>query len=124
MTEELRRHHRLVKELGCIVTRYPYPTIHHCHGGSMNDVLPPSMRPGMAQRQNDWLVIPLRSTLHSTGGNKGIDSGAGVKSWEAKYGSQVEHLDEVCRRLGVNVWRKAGIEREVEGLREGEPQER
>jgi len=109
-TAEIKRHWRRVSELGCLVTRRPEPTIHHCHGGSMLTV-PGFVNPGMRQKSSDWLVIPLTMELHT--GNKGIDV-IGVKTWENQYFNQVILLDEVCRRIGVNVWAMAGIKRKVE----------
>ncbi len=113
-TAEIKRHWNRVAGLDCIVTRQPFPTIHHCKGGSML-LIPGLDHPGWAQKQDDWLVIPLAAILHT--GDLGIDNGMGpfksVIAWEAKFGSQVDHLDEVCRRLGYNVWARAGIQREV-----------
>lgn len=114
---EIKRHWDRVAGLDCIVTRQPYPTIHHCKGGSML-LIETLQHPGWAQKQNDYLVIPLAAILHT--GDFGIDNGMGpfksVEAWERKFGTQVEHLDEVCRRLGYNCWKKAGVNREVEGV--------
>jgi hypothetical protein len=113
-TAEIKRHWGRVAELGCIVTRQPEPTLHHTKGGSML-LIPGLQHPGWAQKQNDWLVIPLAAILHT--GDMGIDNGMSpfksVDAWERKFGQQVDHLDEVCRRLGYNVWERAGIIREV-----------
>lgn len=116
-TAEIKRHWNRVAALGCIITEAPNPTIHHAKGGSMLEV--PGLRhPGGAQKQNPWLVIPLAARLHT--GDLGIDNGMGpfkgAAMWEAHFGRQVDFLDEVCRRLGYNVWRMAGLEREVDGL--------
>lgn len=66
-------------------------------------------------RSNHWLVIPLRIDLHSIGPNA-IDGTCGVLTWEKMYGRQVDHLDEVSRRLGYNVWLCGGFERMVPGV--------
>lgn len=95
--------------MGCLITGTPSCTLHHVHGGSVRHLV----HKGMGQKVSDWLVIPLRAELHSIG-PEAIDGGMGVRAWEQKYGAQLAHLDDVCRQLGVNVWRKAGIEREVE----------
>lgn len=68
---------------------------------------------GMGQKTSDWLCIPLAARYHT--GCDGIDAGVGVATWEARFGTQVEHLDAICRRLGYNVWHRAGVAREVEG---------
>lgn len=65
----------------------------------------------MGKKTSDWLVIPLDWMMHT--GNLGIDGSMGVWTWEERYGRQVDHLDDVCRQLGYNVWEKAGIEREL-----------
>lgn len=67
---------------------------------------------GMSQKVSDYLVIPLDAEFHV--GRWGIDTGQAwltVEAWEARFGTQVEHLDTICRRLGVDVWTLAGIER-------------
>ena len=62
----------------------------------------------MAQKQNHWLVIPLCREHHR--GNEGLDTyGEGVRGWEAKYGTQIEWLEEVSNRLGYCLFRRAGI---------------
>jgi hypothetical protein len=113
-TSEIRDHWDRVAQLGCIVTGSEPATIHHCHGGSLL-LVPGLNNPGMAQRQNHWLVIPLVERLHT--GDLGIDNGfspfKSVKGWESHFGFQVDFLDEVCRRLGINVWKKAGVDREI-----------
>jgi hypothetical protein len=108
-TAEIRRHWDRVAGLGCIVTGVMPATIHHIHGGSVAEL---GIQKGMGQKPNDWLVIPVCYDLHV--GRQGIDSGVGVRTWEKQYGRQVDFLDEVCRRLGINVWLKAGIQREVD----------
>lgn len=101
-TSEHRKHWERVRGLGCIVTGSKTDvTIHHCHGGSMSDA---GFRSGMAQRgASHWLVIPLVAQLHSTGSDA-IDGGIGVRTWEEKHGKQTDLLDEVGRRLKVNIW--------------------
>jgi hypothetical protein len=68
---------------------------------------------GKGQKVSDWLVIPLDMTFHT--GEYGIDSGMGVLTWEQRFGSQVEHLDNLSNILNVNLWRKAGIQRDIIG---------
>lgn len=110
----IKRHWNSVAELGCIISGSPYPTIHHPHGGSMNDI---GVRRGGSQKTNDWLVIPLRFDYHV--GSMGIDSGIpwlSVREWEKRFGTQVSMIDKICVQLNVNVWEKAGIDRSVAGV--------
>lgn len=69
---------------------------------------------GLGAKTSDWLVIPLAARYHT--GDYGIDGGLGVLEWESRFGSQVGHLDDVCRELGINVWKRAGVDRELEGV--------
>lgn len=110
---EVRRHWQRVFDIGCVICGQ-YPTLHHCHGGSMTQIIGIK---GVAMKSNDWLVIPLAPRYHT--GCYGIDAGYGVESWERDFGEQAMHLDTVCQLLGYNVWRRAGIDREV--LLDGEP---
>lgn len=98
-----------VAQLGCIVTyRRIDVTLHHIKGGSVSDL---GLHSGMSQRGiNDWLVIPLTAELHISG-PEAIDGGYGVRSWEAKYGAQVDHMDQVCLRTGINAWLLSGCSR-------------
>lgn len=105
MRREIKDHWSRVADLGCLISGRPYPTIHHCKGGSLRGIV----QKGMGQKTSDWLVIPLDWEFHI--GDHGIDSRMGVIAWERSFGTQVEHLDEVCRRLGYDVWGKAGIDR-------------
>lgn len=107
-TAEIRAHWSRVAALGCIVSGRSSPTLHHVHGGSVKHLV----HKGMGQKVSDWLVIPLAPEYHT--GAHGIDLGCyTIEEWERRFGSQADHLDEVCRSLGVNVWQKAGIDREV-----------
>jgi type IV secretory pathway TrbF-like protein len=109
---EIRKHWDRVRALGCVVSgNHAMVTLHHVHSGSIAEI-------GVGRQKwktSDWLVIPLIIELHSIG-PEAIDGSKGVRSWEAQYGRQVDHVDWVCRQLGVNVWKLAGVEREVEGL--------
>lgn len=62
--------------------------------------------PGMAQRANAALQIPLHAKYHV--GEFGIDHGQGmfktVEEWERQYGTQVEMLNLVSEWLGYSVW--------------------
>ena len=107
-TQAQKAHWDRVAELGCILTRQP-ATIAHCHGGSIK-LLGPDWCPGMSQRQNHWLVIPLSKKLHQ--GQYGLDTWAeGVEAWEARWGTnQLRLLYQVSELLGYDVYEKAGID--------------
>jgi hypothetical protein len=105
-TEEIRQHWARVVEHGCIITQQP-AEIAHCHGGSISDELPPSFRPGVAQKQSDWLVLPLCPRLHRLGPNS-LDGGS-VREWEATWGTQMDFLRELSGRLGYDVFERAGL---------------
>lgn len=98
----VKEHHDNVRALGCIISGRTPATIHHCHGGSLKWR---GFHVGMAQKQNEALVIPLHLDYHV--GKFGIDSGIGVERWETEYGTQAGMLDEVSRRLGYDVWKLA-----------------
>jgi hypothetical protein len=101
---EVKDHWARVRDLGCIVLGSGFEaTLHHCHGGSMRDK---GIHRGVGQKTSDWLVIPLHWTMHT--GALGIDGGVlSVAEWERMFGAQAKHLDEVARRTGVDVWRRA-----------------
>lgn len=118
VTLSLTEHDRRLRELGCVVSAFKGPLhLHHCKGGSMLE-LGPKYRPGGAQRQNEWLKIPLAWEFHT--GHYGIDTGMGpyksAREWEQDWGRQLDHLADVSLQLGYNVFRLAGIARPVPGL--------
>jgi len=103
-----RKHWENVRELGCVISHTTYGvTIHHCHGGSVIDWFGKENSPGMSQRQNHWLVIPLAAKFHT--GDEGIDAGFGVRRWEEVYGDQVKHLMAVAERLPYSIWEMAKL---------------
>jgi len=75
-----------VAALGCILCGRP-AEIHHLRGGQ-----------GMAQRADDKEVIPLCSEHHRDGG-RGTAIHAGRESFEARFGTERELLEEVNWRL-------------------------
>jgi hypothetical protein len=91
-----------------VTGRYPV-TLHHCHGGSMLSLGPEFPNPGMAQKQNPFLQIPLHAEYHV--GPWGIDSkiGRSVKDWEGLFGSQLFHLERVNDRLPYDIWQQAKL---------------
>lgn len=92
-------HERRLRELPCAVSGRKPVSLHHCHGGSLKLL---RWHVGVGQRQNPFLQIPLAPELHYFG-PEAIDGGIGVRSWEAKYGTQVEHLEWVAGQLGYDI---------------------
>ena len=80
---------------------YPWPTIHHCKGGSMSLA---GYHSGMAQRGcGEALIIPLKADFHV--GDEGIDFGVGVTTWEMWYGTQIDFLREVNEQLDYDLFK-------------------
>lgn len=119
MVDSVNDHEKRLRQLKCVVCASPFVTLHHTHGGSMLELAQELMlpNPGMAQRNNPFLQIPLHATYHV--GEFGIDSGTGrfkgVEQWEEAFGAQRAHLESVSEQLGYNVfeaaqrWRKLHI---------------
>lgn len=104
---DVKAYHARVRAIGCLISGSEKPTLHHVHGGSCSSFT----KPGMGQRSNHFLVIPLAAKYHNLAG--GIDGGMGVPTWERTYGTQLKMLLEVERVLGVDVFALAGIARPV-----------
>ena len=85
-------------------------TIHHCHGGSLNEI---GIHRAMGKKPSDWLTICLPAHFHV--GQKGIDSGYGVLKWERDYTTQVALLTWTSRKLQINLFRKAGYDVRIKG---------
>ena len=77
--------------LGCIICQRP-AEIHHLRAGM-----------GMGQRSAD--VIPLCPEHHRTGGH-GIAFHAGRKTWEARFGTEVELLQKTQELLEQELTRQ------------------
>lgn len=111
--QEIKDHWARVVKFGCIVSFSNLATIHHVHGGSIREKFGEKAMPGMGQKQNDWLVIPLHPRLHT--GIDGIDNGMGtnVKSWEERYGPQTGFLERIRvmiqRQYNYDIYEKAGV---------------
>lgn len=99
-------HIKRLREMPCIVTRRTPVTLHHCHGGSMKDRWQELGYPGMGQRANPWLQIPLHAELHCFG-RFAIDGGIGVERWEMMFGTQVELLNKVNLECPYDLWEEA-----------------
>lgn len=96
-------HEKKLRQLACCVTGRKPVSLHHTRGGSIATNL--FGGPGGGQKQNPALQIPLHPELHYAG-KEGIDAqvGGGVKSWEAKYGLQINHLASTSRLLRYSPW--------------------
>lgn len=75
-----------VASLGCLICRRP-PELHH-----------PRFVAGAGQRASDWLVIPLCSEHHRTGGH-GVALHAGQKTFERIYGTEADLLAQTIREV-------------------------
>ncbi len=96
----VKEHQDNVRALRCVITDNPWPTIHHCHGGSMKDA---GYHSGGAQRGcGEALIIPIKASYHV--GEDGIDYGVGVLTWEAWYQTQMVHLEDVNSQLPYDIW--------------------
>ena len=108
MLVSVSQHEKALRAMPCIVSMTRPVTLHHCHGGSMLTLsgLP---NPGMAQRANPFLQIPIHAKYHV--GEFGVDTGMGpvksVEQWEDMFGSQVSLLDEVNENLSYDLWTEA-----------------
>jgi len=71
-----------VAAIGCIICRMP-AEIHHVRSGM-----------GMGQRNTNFNVIPLCHKHHRTGGH-GVALHAGKKTFEEKFGTELELLERV-----------------------------
>ena len=101
-------HQRNLRNLRCVISaQYPV-TLHHCHGGSMMEMIGGSGHmKGQGQKTNPFYQIPIIMTYHT--GDYGIDSGMGVKSWEERFGKQLDFLVEVNGLLSYDIFFQAGI---------------
>lgn len=89
-----RRHMDAVARMGCIVCR------NLGYGASPAELHHPRMRNGLAKRASHFDVLPLCPAHHRTGG-VGVAFHAGKLTWEAKYGTEAELLEQVRRELEV-----------------------
>lgn len=103
------RHEKNLRQMHCVVSKHPWVTLHHCHGGSMRTM--PDGKPGTGQRANPFYQIPLHAKYHV--GEFGIDTGMGeiksVEQWEKRFGTQVQHLEETNEALDYDIWAQAGM---------------
>lgn len=96
----IKQHQANVRSIRCVITAYPWPTIHHCHGGSMVEA---GYASGGGQRGcGEALILPIKADWHV--GDQGIDYGVGVLTWEMWYGTQMDHLKEVNEQLDYDIF--------------------
>lgn len=100
----IKDHRTNVGGLPCVITAYPYRTLHHCHGGSLS--LHGWDSGGVGRKQSEALIIPLKAQYHCAG-EDAIDGGLGVDTWEAWYGTQTQHLIDVGGLLGYSLFELA-----------------
>ena len=84
--KERRERFDALSELGCAICGMP-PQIHHLIGTKWR---------GMGQKSDDRNTIPL--CLHHHTGAEGVHT-IGKKTWEAKYGTQEELLEQTEAKL-------------------------
>ena len=84
MTAASKRRLSKVAELGCVVCRRP-AEIHHVRSNG--------------SRRDDAAVLPLCPVHHRNGGH-GVALHAGVKTGEARHGTQADWLAWVATELG------------------------
>lgn len=87
------RHMDAVARLGCVVCR------NLGHGASPAEIHHPRFLAGGAQRASHFDAIPLCPSHHRTGGI-GVALHAGQRTWEAKYGTEAELLEQTRREMG------------------------
>lgn len=86
MTTSERAHLSCVASLGCVICGRP-AEIHHLRSGL-----------GMGQRAPHNRVIGLCAAHHRTGGH-GVAFHAGRRTWEARFGTEIELLARVQEEL-------------------------
>lgn len=100
-------HFERLLDLPCVVTGMRPVTRHHICGGSVLERL--GVRG--SRKYSDWLALPLVNRdgydLHQ-GAVDGIH--AGVETWEAIHGRQVDLIDKLGAQLGLDLWALAAEE--------------
>ncbi len=101
-------HGRNLRELRCVISAGHPVTLHHCHGGSMLDMIGGSGNTrGTSQKTNPFYQIPIIMKYHT--GEWGIDTGMGVAAWEEQFGKQLDFLQEVNGLLSYDIFIQAGM---------------
>ena len=120
-TISITGHEKRVRAMECLISQQKPVQLHHVHGGSVTALFEEHgiEKRGVGQKVSDYLVIPIHYRFHT--GEFGIDNGLSqfgkdVSLWERQFGSQVRHLEAVCKAVGYNVFKLAGINRHIEGV--------
>ena len=87
LTVAEREHLAAVAALGCLICAMPAEVHHIRH------------QVGAGRRASHFKTIPLCPTHHRLG-NHGVAIHAGKKTWEAKFGTELELLEKVKGLLG------------------------
>lgn len=92
MTKDEKKHYGKLAQIGCIVCRnlgfgYSEPHIHHIRHGA-----------GIGQKSHWSLAIPLCPMHHQNGGH-GVALHAGQKTFEDKFGTETELLQQTLELL-------------------------
>ena len=95
-SKEERRHMTRVAELGCIVCR------NEGHGWSAAEVHHIRHQIGAGRRSSHFQTIGLCSAHHRLG-NHGVALHAGKRTWEARYGTELELLEQTRELLQSTV---------------------
>jgi hypothetical protein len=94
-----------VAAMGCIICGRP-AQIAHCHGASIVEKMGEPKAKGKKLARYDWLVLPL-CVWHHLDGDLALDKDP--KGWEIVFGRQVDWIDVIASRLGLNLWKLAGV---------------
>jgi len=92
VNKDERKHYEKLSQVGCIVCRnlgfgYSAPHIHHIRHGV-----------GLGERSHWSLAIPLCPLHHQHGGH-GVALHAGQKTFEKKYGTELELLHQTLELI-------------------------
>lgn len=91
-------HEAALRRLPCVVSGTDQNiTLHHCHAGSMVDA---GFSAGMSQKATWPLQIPVTADYHIGDHNP---EAMGMRTWEGKFGKQIDHLTTVSEWLGYDV---------------------
>ena len=85
MKKEEKIYLNKVAELGCVICKMP-SEIHHIRTGQGH------------KRASNYDVIPLCPKHHRNGG-LGIAIHAGIRTWEAKFGNELDFLKQIKEKL-------------------------
>lgn len=94
-------HMARVAALGCVACRN--------EGLGVSPAIVHHIRTGQGRkRASDWDTFPL-CPRHHLGYGIGLSLHDGIKTWQAKFGTELELLAQTRRELGVDVSRGPGV---------------